>query len=151
MDRYILWGLLFLVVILLILSLRKPPTTHWLLIFFMKAYFSTFIGIIVVEKKMLEYPVRFLPNYFDASILFEYLIFPVLCIYYYQTTYHSRLSGIIIQTLLYTTTITALEVIIEKFTDLIEYYTWTWLHTFSSVFLVMIFIRGIMELVRNYK
>ncbi|WP_163538405.1 CBO0543 family protein [Gracilibacillus sp. YIM 98692] len=149
MEKYILWGLLLLGLVLLILSFKKSRNiTQWLLIFFMQAYFSTFIGVIVVEKKMVEYPVKFLPHFFETSILYEYLLFPVVNIYYYQTTYHSKLFGIIIQTLFYSAGLTILEVgVFEKYTELVEYHAWTWIHTFSSIFLLMLFIRGMMKLV----
>lgn len=49
---------------------------------------------------------RFFPNYFDTSILFEYLLFPIVCVYFYQTTYHSRFWGIVWQCFLYAGAIT---------------------------------------------
>ncbi len=96
---------------------------------------------------MVEYPVKFLPDFFDTSILFEYLLFPVTCIFYYQTTYHSKLCSIMIQTFLYSAILTVLEVVFEKYTDLIEYHSWTWFYSLISMFLLMLFVRGMMALV----
>lgn len=149
MDIFILWGLFILGLLLLFFSLGKQPLTHWLLIYFMNAYFSTFIGVFVVEEKMLEYPVKFLSDYFDTSLLFEYLLFPVVSIYFYQTTYHSKLGGVITLAFLYSATLTGIEVLFERYTGLIEYHTWTWMYSFLGMFLLILVVRGIMELVRR--
>ena len=149
MDRIILWALFLIGVVLLFLNLRKPLIKDWLLIFLLNAYFSMFIGVLVVEEKMLEYPVRFLSDYFMSSLLYEYLLFPVVCIYFYQTTYHSRYPIIALQCALYTTAITVIEVFLERFTNLIEYHTWSWVHTFISTFLLMMFIRILMKVINK--
>lgn len=149
METYMLWSLLLLGIILLVFSLRKPPITQWLLTFLLNAYISVFIGVVVVEHKMLEYPIKFLPDFFDSSLLFEYLLFPVVCVYFYQTTYRSPFLAIIGQAFLYCGTLTAVEVLLEKHTDLIEYHTWTWGYTFGSTLLVMLLIRGVMGWIRK--
>jgi hypothetical protein len=149
MDRIILWSMFIIGMVLLIFSLRKPLIKDTILVFIMKAYFSSFIGVIVVEEKMVEYPVRFLSKYFDASILFEYFLYPIMCVYFYQTTYHSSYAGIVLQCALYTAALTVIEVLCEKYTDLITYHTWTWMHSFISIFLLSLFVRIIVLLLNN--
>ena len=149
MERIILWALLLVGITLLIFSLRKPFIKDWILIFLLNAYLSTLIGVLVVEENMLEYPIRFLANYFTSSLLYEYLLFPVVCIYLYQKTYHSSFKGIFLYCLLFTTALTVIEVLFERYTDLIEYHTWTWMHTFISTFILMFFIRSIMQLINQ--
>lgn len=149
MDRIMLWSLLIIGISLLFSSLRKPPIKDWIIIFSLSSYFSTFFGVLVVEEKMLEYPVRFLSNYFSSSLLYEYLLFPVVCIYFYQTTYRSRNIIIVLQCMLYTTVLTIIELFFERYTDLIKYHTWTWIYTFLSTFLLMMFIRYLMKLINR--
>jgi hypothetical protein len=149
MERIILWALLLVGITLLIFSLRKPFIKDWILIFLLNAYLSTLIGVLVVEENMLEYPIRFLDNYFTSSLLYEYLLFPVVCIYLYQKTYDSSFKGIFLYCLLFTTALTVIEVLFERYTDLIEYHTWTWMHTFISTFILMFFIRSIMQLINQ--
>ncbi|OQP05486.1 hypothetical protein B1690_13640 [Geobacillus sp. 46C-IIa] len=149
MDRVHLWALLVVGVALLFFSLRTPPIKDKILVFLLKAYFSTFFGIIVVEAKLLEYPVRFLGPYFKASILFEYFLYPIVCVYFYQTSYHSRLPGIIIQCALYAAALTAVEVLYEKYTDLIEYHRWTWMHSFVTIFVLSFSVRMLMKLIHK--
>lgn len=149
MERIILWSLLIIGITLLFSSLRKPPIKNWILIFSLSSIFSTFFGVLVVEEKMLEYPVRFLSTYFSSSLLYEYLLFPVVCIYFYQTTYRSRYLNIVLQCIFYTTALTIIEFFIERYTELIKYHTWTWEYTFLSTFLLMMFIRFLMELINR--
>lgn len=149
MERIILWLLLIIGIALLFFSLRKPPIKDWILIFLLTSCFSIFIGVLVAKKKMLEYPIRFLSKYFSSSLLYEYLLLPVVCIYFYQTTYYSKYPSIILQCALYTSALTILEVLLERYTDLIEYHTWTWIHTFISTFFLMMFVRILMLLINR--
>ena len=119
------------------------------MVFLLTSFFSIFIGVLVVEKKMIEYPISFLSNYFSSSILYEYLLLPVVCIYFYQATYYSRYPNIILKCALYTSVLTIIEVFLERYTDLIEYHTWTWIHTFISIFFLMMFIRILMKLINK--
>jgi hypothetical protein len=113
------------------------------------SFFSVFLGVLVVEEKMLEYPISFLSKYFSSSLLYEYLLLPVVCIYFYQATYYSRYPRIILKCALYTSVLTIIEVLLERYTDLIEYHTWTWLHTFISTLFLMMFIRILMQLINR--
>ncbi|WP_299089555.1 CBO0543 family protein [uncultured Metabacillus sp.] len=149
MEKVILWILLILGIVLFLNSLRKPPIKHWILIYLLASYFSIFLGVLVVEEKMLKYPVQFFDKYFSSSILYEYLLFPVVCIYFYQTTFHSKFLGIIRQAFLYTAALTLTEIMLEKYTDLIEYLTWTWLHTFISIYLLMLTLRFAAHLINK--
>ncbi|MCP3738087.1 CBO0543 family protein [Rossellomorea sp. BNER] len=148
MEIILLWLLLIGGIGLFILSLRKPPQKDWLLIFFMTGFFAVFLGVIVVEEHLIRYPVN-LFKHFQSSVLFEFLLFPVLCIYYYQATYHSGFWGIILKALVYSSVLSILEFFLEKYTDLIDYLHWEWYFTLVSVFLFMIIVRSIMGLT-NY-
>jgi hypothetical protein len=152
MDKIILWSFFIIGLVLLFFILRKPLIKErkpiikdTILVFLMKAYFSTFIGIFVAKEKMIEYPVRFLSKYFETSIIFESFLYPIMCVYFFQTTYHSRLLGIIVQCALYTAALTIIEVFCEKYTNLIKYHTWTWMYSFITIFLLSLFVRMLMQ------
>jgi hypothetical protein len=149
MDRIFLWALLMIGIVLFCFSLRKPLIKDTVLVFLLKAYFSSFFGVIVSGAKLVEYPVRFLGQYFDTSILFEYFLYPIMCVYFYQTSYHSRLLGIIVQCALYTAALTTLEVLCEKYTDLIEYHGWTGMYSFITIFILSFFVRMLMTLINK--
>lgn len=130
----------------LFFSFRKKPLKEWILAFLLTAYFANFFGTIVAKLNMIKYPESFLNQYFDSSILFELIAFPVLIVCFYQTTYQSNWPGILLQCTLYTTVLTIAEVILEKYTNLIIYINWNWLTTFITVFFFMLGIRILLEL-----
>jgi hypothetical protein len=149
MDRMLLWGLLLLGIAMIIYIFRTPPLKDKLIIFLLKAYISNFLGIIAVKLHLLEYPVRFLGDFFDESLLYEYVMFPVVCVYFYHTSYRSTYAGIFLQCALYTIALTVVEVILERSTDLVVYHTWTWYYTLISVYIVMITVRLFLQWVRH--
>ncbi|WP_430786832.1 CBO0543 family protein [Virgibacillus flavescens] len=146
MDSTILWGSLMIGIALLFFSIKILPFAEWTIAYLLTSYLSIILGVLVVEEKMLDYPVKFLDGHFDSNLLYEYLWLPIAIIYFYRTTYYSRFSGILLQGLVYTSVLTIIEVLIEKNTNIIEYITWTWWYTFVSVFILMVFIRMFMKL-----
>lgn len=149
MDKIILWGSFIIGVAMLCFSLRKLPLIDWLIIFLFTSYISVIAGTVVVEEKMLVYPVKIFEKHFESSLQFEMLILPVICLYFYQTTYNSTYTGIFLQGVLFTSALTLVEVMLETFTDIIEYHTWTWMYTFISVFTLIIFVRVFIGLVNK--
>jgi hypothetical protein len=147
MERIMLWSLLILGIALFLFSLQKPPIKTKLIIFLLTAYISTFFGVLVVEKNMLKYPINLFSNYFSSSLLYEYLLLPMVCIYFYQTSYHSSYFGMVLQCAMYTAALTIIEVVLERYTDLVEYHTWTWLYTLLSIFLLMMVIRILIQFI----
>ncbi|MDI6705282.1 MAG: CBO0543 family protein, partial [Bacillota bacterium] len=90
-------------------------------------------GSLVVEQKLIEYPIRLLPDHFDTSILFEIWVFPVLCILYNQLTRERGLWPSLYYAVLFSAGMTAIEYPIELYTNLIRYIDWSWLTTFSTL------------------
>ncbi|WP_404452005.1 hypothetical protein LG329_16885 [Virgibacillus necropolis] len=146
MESVILWAFFIIGIALLCYSLKKLPFKEWILVYLLTSYFSIVIGVLVVEENMLYYPVKFLNEHFESNLLFEYLWFPIITIYFYRTTYHSRYFGILLQGVLYISVLTFFEMLFEKYTDIIEYHTWTWMHTFASALFLIIFIRTFVKL-----
>lgn len=150
MEKIMLWGLLALGFILLVLILRKLPIKDGLIIFLFTSYISVIAGTIAVEEGMLDYPVKlFKRQHFHSSILFEMLLLPVVCLYFYRTTSHSTIFHIVIQSAVYSTALTVVEYLLERHTALIEYHTWTPLYTLISVFLLLILVRGFIGLIKK--
>ncbi|UJL45893.1 hypothetical protein KFZ58_16175 [Virgibacillus sp. NKC19-16] len=149
MEKIILWSSFIVGVAMLFFSLRKLPLIDWLIIFLFTSYLSVIAGTVVVEEKMLAYPVKIFEKHFESSLQFEMLTLPVICLYFYQTTYHSTCTGIFLQGVLYTSALTLAEILLEKYTDVIEYHTWTWMYTFISVFTLVIFVRVFIEFVHK--
>ena len=120
----------------------------WVVVFFFKCTIDFFWGSAVVSLKLLEYPVRLLPRYYDTSLLFEVWVFPVLCILYNQTTRTRSLGGIIGYALLFSAIITAIEYPLELYTNLIKYKSWSWFTTFYTLMLTFLVSRAFIAFYR---
>ncbi len=132
-------------IFLFIHVLRKPPLKDWLIIFLLKSYIASILDNILVKKGYLKYPVN-LFKFFDISVVFSYLIFPVSCVYFNQVTKGSNFLGILYKCLIFSFPSALIEHFLEKNTKLITYKrSWTSVHSFFSIastFLIVRFLMG---------
>ncbi|MBI0580026.1 hypothetical protein IEC97_21945 [Neobacillus cucumis] len=85
------------------------------------------IGLVVVELRMIEYPVRLFASINRTSLTFEYYAFPVVCAAF--NVWYPKSRGNLFQLgyyVGYSSLLTILEVMIEKYTHLIKYLHWEW-------------------------
>ena len=151
MQKKLLRIILGVGLLLIPFAFKREKLKDWLLIFFLKGYIANFLDQIIVKKKRISYPVRFMSKYFDSSLLFDYLLFPLLCVFYNRTSEKSNLHSIFLQSLIYTTPMTVLEVILEKKTNLIQYKkNWNWLITYSTLVVTFLFVRGFIVIIRKF-
>lgn len=148
-EWLILWIVLGISLGLCIYCFRKKRLTEWLFIFFFKAYISSLLDNFLIQAKYFEYPVRFLARWFDTSLVFDYLAFPILCVLYNQTSYNSKWFSILTQAIVYSGVMTCIEYLLERYTLVIKYYNWTLGHTFVFFILTFLTARGFMGLVRR--
>lgn len=142
MVTIILGALLILGFFLLFLNLKTLPIQEVLIIFLFASYIGVVLGTIAVEMDMLAYPAKlFDGKYFQSNLLFEMLLLPDICLFFYRTTLNSKVFQIIIQSVIYSGILTFIEKSLEHFTAFINYNTWTWIHTFISVALFLILTR----------
>lgn len=146
LEKAILYIMFVIGLLAFAFSLRKPPVKDWLLAFFITGYFALILGVVVVESGLLSYPVTIF-TYFDSSPLFELVLFPVISVYYYQTTFHSNVKGFLIQGFFYTLIITIIEFFFLKYTDLIDYHTWKLSYTFISLYIFFFLIRCLLQFI----
>ncbi|GAB6006670.1 hypothetical protein JCM12214_25700 [Geobacillus vulcani] len=52
---------------------------------------------------------------------------------------------------MYTAALTFIEVLYEKYTNLITYHTWTWMHSFVTIFLLSFSVRMLMKLINRWE
>lgn len=94
-----------------------------------------FLGLIPVQLHLLEYPAREFPQVNGTSFLFEFLAYPVIGVFFcihYPLTGNRRKKFIYVSGLC--TVITILEVIFEKYTDLITYLHWDWYVSWVTIY-----------------
>lgn len=105
----------------------------------------------MVEEGLLTYPVNLFNRHFNSSFTYEYILFPVVGVYYYQSTFHSGWSGYFMKAVIYSGMITVTEFFLEKYTDLIHYEGWTWFYTFLSTLFLLLMIRMIVKYLSHMK
>ena len=96
------------------------------------------LGLFAVHMGLLKYPVHILARANSTCFIFEYLILPIYCIHF-NSRYPAN-SGTLHQLLYYCAAsglLTGAEVIVEKYTEIIEYTGWTWYATFLSVIFIL--------------
>lgn len=129
--------------------IKKPLSKDWLLVFFIKSYFTSMVDQIVVKRKLIEYPSRS-PSFFSTSFLFDYLLFPMTCVFYNQLTKDSRIINTIIKVFYFSIPMTIVELWLERNTKLVKYKKgWNWKTTFFSVSASFLLVRFSMFLIRK--
>ncbi|WP_138417382.1 CBO0543 family protein [Aquibacillus sediminis] len=148
-EKVILNSLSILGIVTIPYAINKSSTKEGIIAFLLKAFLSTFFGNIIASKKILEFPIRQFPNAFKSSVLFDMILFPLLCVFYNQTTYRSNLFTMIVQAFLYSTPITIIETYLERRTRLIRYNSWKWYYSLFSLAASFLMIRGMMAYIRK--
>jgi hypothetical protein len=100
------------------------------------------IGTAVVELGLLEYPVRLFSSINRTSFTFEFFAFPVTCAafnaWYPGGKHVPAQLGYYVG---FTSVMTILEVLIEKYTDLIKYIHWEWYISWITIALALFIVR----------
>lgn len=120
----------------------------WIVVFLFECTLDFIWGSPVVSLKLLEYPVRFFPKYYETSILFELWVFPILCILYNQVTKNRGLGPILYYAALFSAGITAIEYPLEVYTNLIHYIDWSWVTSFYTLIITFLMSRTFIAVFR---
>ena len=117
----------------LILTVPKNKIREALLIFLFKQLITWVLGLAVAQYGLIEYPVRSFPYATKASFDFEYFIYPSVCVVF--NLHYPEGKSRFRQFLHYfyiCTIVTVIEVLCEKYTNIINYIHWTWYITWLS-------------------
>jgi hypothetical protein len=148
-EKRILCLLFVFGIIALVNLIRKPPVKDWVIIFLLKAYISSILDKFTVKKGFLVYPVKLI-KFFDTSFIFDYILFPIACVYYNQVTYQKSLFVIISRVMLFSIPMTIVEQWLEHKTDLVKYKKgWNWKYTFTSLNVTFLMVRSLITMIRN--
>jgi hypothetical protein len=96
--------------------------------------FALLFGAIVVELKLIQYPVRFFDYTFKNSFTFEFLAFPTVSVLFNiffpkENPFYRKL----LYSMSYPTVLIIFEVFLEKYTDNIEYLNWNWFYSWITM------------------
>ncbi|AFC32383.1 hypothetical protein PM3016_5701 [Paenibacillus mucilaginosus 3016] len=101
------------------------------------------LGLLIVEYHLIEYPAREFIIANRTSFSFEFFIYPAICVIYNlhfpaDRGWGRKWAWILV----FPTVMTLFEVALEKYTDLIEYVSWTWYWTWLSLLATFFVSRG---------
>jgi len=102
---------------------------------------NTVLDMIVVNRGMLDFPIRLFREVSNISITFDYVLFPILHCFYYQWSYRFGLRKALGLGVLLTSALTVAELGLERYTALAEYYEWNWMYSFASVLATLLLSR----------
>lgn len=131
------WWLLLSVYVLatgILLFIPKNKIRLAVVAFLFKQVITFLLGLMVVELGLIEYPFRLFASINRTSFTFEYYAFPVICAVFNVRYPNDR--SILIQLGYYaafSSVLTIVEVIIEKYTYLIKYIHWEWYITWVTI------------------
>jgi hypothetical protein len=91
-------------------------------------------GLLVVEFGLIQYPIREFQIASATSFSLEYFIYPAVCIVFVlRFPNHKTIWHKIGWFALFPTSMTILELLIERYTKLIDYINWTWYYSWFSM------------------
>lgn len=106
---------------------------------FLFVQFPTWVlGLSVVQLGLIEYPYREIGRVNSTSFLFEYFILPILCIHF--NAHFPKHATIVKKISIYALTslaVTIIEVVLERYTNVIKYTGWQWYWTFISLWFLL--------------
>lgn len=120
----------------------------WVVVFLYKCLLDSLWGAAVINTGKIEYAFRQLPLYYEISLLFDYWVFPTLCILYNQITRERGIWPILYYAVLFSVVMTAIEYPLELYTNLIKYNNWSWFTTFYTLTITFLSSRAFIAFYR---
>lgn len=142
--NYILIAVEWIVtIILLVKFIPKNKIRLALVAFHGKQVLTWVMGLSVAQLKLIEYPIRLFPYANKACFTFEFFTYPSLCaIFNVKYPLKKNAFGQFMYYFYYCTTLTVIEVIVEKYTDILKYIHWTWYITWITLFITFYLTRS---------
>ncbi|MFC4801345.1 CBO0543 family protein [Neobacillus sp. GCM10023253] len=128
---YAIWS----VTIFSLVLIPRKRVNEASVIFLFQQLLTWSFGLLVAEWNLIEYPVREFASVNRTSFTFEFLVYPVISIFYVlYYPVHKSIWQRILYTAMITTVLIISEVLFEKFTNLIKYIHWEWYVSWISVY-----------------
>jgi hypothetical protein len=135
-ETIILISAWILTIITLVLFVPKNKLREAQVIFFFKQLMTWLLGLTVAQYRFIEYPIREFAYATKTSFSFEYFIYPAICVVFILHYPEKKsLTRQFIHYFYFCTVMTILEVLCEKYTNIIKYIHWTWYLTWITLFI----------------
>jgi hypothetical protein len=127
---------------MLIRFIPKDKIRHAYVAFGFKQVLTWMLGLSVVELGLIEYPVRLFPNANKTSFSFEYFIYPSICAIF-NVNFPEKKGKFkqFMYYVYYSSILTIIEIIVERYTNILNYIHWTWYTTWITLFITFYMTR----------
>lgn len=135
---YIVWALAILSLLFIPVQRRREASICILF----QQFVTWFLGLLVVEMNLIAYPVRLFADVNQTSFTFEFIIYPTMGVFYILLyPVGKQMYYRIFYTISFVTAITISEILLEKYTNTIEYIHWNWLYSWISLGLTLLLLK----------
>jgi hypothetical protein len=148
LEQNIMLASFLIALLLMIFAVDWRYLRDWIVVFLVTCVIDFVWGSPVVNLKLLDYPVRLLPEYYNTCIFSELWIFPSLCVLYNQVTRKKGFLAIIYYAVFFSAGMTAIEYCLETYTNLIKYLQWSWFTTFYTLIITLLTSRAFITFFR---
>ena len=136
--------------ILLPFAIFKRSFKDWLIVYLVSCVGNFFSDRYLVSKGYLKYKIRPFPMNFAIHLPFDFILYPLLLLYYNQWTLNSKPLGIFIKLFAFVIPQVIIETIAEKKTDLIKWKKgWGWQQSFITLLIKFLLCRLIIAAIRK--
>ena len=105
-------------------------------IFLFKVFIAMILSLTVSEFRLIEYPARLFPYANRTSFHFEFFVYPSICaIFNINFPKKKSIFNQFMYYCYYCTTLTVLEIIAEKYTNILKYIHWSWYISWITFFI----------------
>lgn len=142
LKEKVIIGLVWLICAISICFIPKNKRREASVIFLFSQMFAWILGLLVVEMGLIIYPIRELQKANSTSFSFEYLVLPVICIFF--NIHYPEGKGLVKRLFYYVGIISVFsfcEYMAEKYTLILKYIHWELYYTFLSMFAVIYIVR----------
>jgi hypothetical protein len=137
---YIIESILIIFLLFRFIPKEKIREAHVAYLF--KLVITWSVGLLVAEYKVIEYPIRAFPYATKASFLFEFFLYPSICALF-VINYPEKKS--VFNRFMYyfyvCTVLTIIEVLQERYTQILTYVHWAWYITWVTFFITFFMAR----------
>jgi hypothetical protein len=136
MERAIIFSAYVIIGILLVWFVPKHKMREATTVFTFKLMLDWVLGLLVVEYRLIEYPIRLFSYATRSSFAFEYIVYPSICVLF-NLYYPFEKAGWrqFLHYVFYCSALTSIEYVLERNTRLIDYINWEWYWTWIALFI----------------
>ncbi|MBU8691268.1 CBO0543 family protein [Priestia megaterium] len=128
--------------------LKKTSIKDSLLVLFMNGYTNAIVDRFLVNRQIIQYPIRFIPKEFKSNVLFDFLCLPTVSLWLYHLTKNDNPFKIVYKIVLTISSLFLVELWAEKNTKLIKWKKgWKWYHSLISLNVRTLLSRLVIEII----